>query len=74
MLPLRREIFSEKPTETLPEEDLIIVPAGHRYLHFDKEEAQCEIYGMEEHYECKRCGSRMSTIEKIDYPTKCFTG
>ncbi len=56
--------LQEKPTETLTEEDLIIAPVGHRYLHFDEEEAQCESSGIKEHYECERCNNKYFNLDK----------
>jgi len=40
---------------TVTVEDLVLQPTGHKYLHYDREEPQCEVEGREEYYVCGEC-------------------
>ena len=44
---------------TVTDEDLVLQPTGHKYMHFDREEPECELEGRKEHYMCENSGCYM---------------
>ncbi len=47
--------LSENYYVTVSDEDLVLKALGHKYVHFDKIEPQCEFEGCAEHYQCDNC-------------------
>lgn len=40
---------------SVSDDDLVLKALGHKYIHFDKIEPQCEFDGRIEHYQCENC-------------------